>query len=104
MRIPPKLAAAVSAVLFASTLGVLIAVAAFGVIRMVEQMGEGLSLVPSRWGENNPGLLLQISGAIALPVVAWFVVWFYKKAVTSEQALQDYHYAPPEAPKHAGKR
>jgi hypothetical protein len=105
MQVSPKVAAAVSSLLFASTLGVLIAVASFGIIRMFEQMGEGLSLVPARWGENNPGLLVQISVAIAFPVVIWFVIWFYNKAVLAEQALQNYRYTPPEAPhKHVAKK
>jgi hypothetical protein len=98
MQASPKLAALVASVLFASTLGVLIGVGAFGLIRMVEQMGEGLGLIPGRWGENNPDLMVQISGLAAVPVVIWFVVWFYKKALKAEQNLQGYKYAPPPSP------
>jgi hypothetical protein len=103
MTIPPRISALVSAVLFACTLGVLIAVASFGLIRMFEQMGEGLGLVPSRWGENNPQLLLEISTLSALPVVVWFVVWFYRKAVAAETNLKGYRYTPPTPPKPTGK-
>jgi hypothetical protein len=98
MQAPPKLAALIAAILFASTLGVLIAVGAFGFIRMVEQMGEGLGLMPGRWGENNPDLLVGISALAAVPVVIWFVVWFYKKAVKAEENLQGYKYTPPPSP------
>jgi hypothetical protein len=99
MQLPPKLSAAISAILFASTLGVLIGVASFGFIRLIEQMGEGLGLVPGRWGENNPDLMLQISAIVAVPVVIWFVIWFYKKAMKAEATLQNYHYTPPETHK-----
>jgi hypothetical protein len=101
VRLSPKIAAAVSAALFASTLGVLTAVATFGVVRLVEQMGEALDLVPARWGETNLPVLVDISTLAALPVVVWFVVWFYRKAVRSEQALADYKYTPPEPIRHA---
>jgi hypothetical protein len=101
VRLPPKIAAAVSAALFASTVGVLTAVATFGVFRLFEQMGEALGLVPARWGETNLPLLVDISMFAALPVVAWFVVWFYRKAVASEQALADYKYTPPDPIHHA---
>lgn len=103
MQLPPKLAAAIAAVLFASTLGVLIVVAAFGFMRVMEQMGEGLGLVPSRWAENNPDILLGISTITAIPVVIWFLLWFYKKAVVAETNLKDYRYSPPEAQKQTGK-
>jgi len=99
----PKLSAAISAILFASTLGVLIVVASFGFIRLLEQMGEGLGLVPSRWGENNPDLMFDISIAVALPVVIWFVVWFYKKAIAADANLKGYRYTPPTEPKQGGK-
>jgi len=89
--------------LFASTLGVLIVVASFGFLRVLEQMGEGLGLVPSRWGENNTNLMFQISAVMAIPVVIWFVLWFYKKAVVAETGLQNYRYVAPEPPKQTGK-
>jgi hypothetical protein len=103
MQLPPKLAALISSVLFACTLGVLIVVGSFGLIRLFEQMGEGLGLTPPRWAENNPDTLLAISAISAIPFVIWFVIWFYKKAVTAEHNLKDYRYAPPEAPKPTGK-
>jgi hypothetical protein len=103
MQLPSKVAALISSVLFASTLGVLIVVASFGFMRLMEQMGEGLGITPPRWAENNPDTLLAISTISAIPVVIWFVIWFYKKAVTAEQNLKDYHYAPPEAQKPTGK-
>ena len=98
MQAPPKLAALVASVLFASTLGVLMGVGAFGLMRTLEQAGEGLGLVPPRWGENNLDLMLEISAIAALPVVVWFVVWFYKKAVKAEENLRGYKYAPPPSP------
>ncbi|PHX99186.1 MAG: hypothetical protein CK529_10385 [Rhodospirillaceae bacterium] len=103
MQLPPKSAAVIASVLFASTLGVLIVVASFGFMRLMEQMGEGLGITPPRWAENNPDTLLAISAISAIPVVIWFVIWFYKKAVTAENNLKDYRYSPPEPQKHAGK-
>ena len=66
----PRLAAVIATVLLACTLGVLVAVGSFGVIRMVASMGEGLGMLSARWGENNVGLMMEISGVMALPVVA----------------------------------
>ena len=103
MQLPPKSAALISSVLFACTLGVLIVVGSFGFMRVMEQMGEGLGLTPPRWAENNPDILLAISSISAIPVVIWFVVWFYKKAVVAETNLKDYRYTPPEPQKQTGK-
>ena len=32
-------------------------------------------------------LLLQLSGALAVPLVLWISVWFYKKALAAERIL-----------------
>ena len=53
MRQNPVFIAILTTILFAGTLGVLIAVAGFGVIRLVEDMAEALGILPLRWGENN---------------------------------------------------
>lgn len=83
----PVVIAVLTTVLFAGTLGVLIAVAGFGVIRLAEEMMEALGVLPVRWGENNVGLLMQLSGAASVPVVLWFSFWFYKKALAAERVL-----------------
>lgn len=83
----PVVIAVLTTVLFAGTLGVLIAVAGFGVIRLAEEMMEALGVLPVRWGENNVGVLMQLSGAASVPVVLWFSFWFYKKAVAAERVL-----------------
>jgi len=83
----PVFIAALTTVLFASTLGVLIAVAGFGIIRIFGQMLEALGILPIRWGENNVILLMELAGASSLPLVAWFSLWFYRKAVTAERVL-----------------
>jgi hypothetical protein len=67
-------------------------------------MGEALGLAPSRWGENNLNLLVDISTALALPVVVWFVVWFYRKAVAAEQQLAEYKYTPPDPVRPASSK
>ncbi len=92
----PVVIALLTTVLFAGTLGVLIAVAGFGVIRLVEEMMEALGILPVRWGENNVALLMQLSGAASVPVVVWFSFWFYKKAVAAERVLTAH-----EAAQHA---
>jgi hypothetical protein len=91
LRHNPVIIAALTTVLFAGTLGVLIAVAGFGVIRIVEEMAEALGILPLRWGENNVSTLLAASGLVSLPVVAGFGVWFYRKALAAERLL---HRAP----------
>ena len=83
-------------ILFACTLGVLVAIGTFGAVRMMEQMGEGLSLLPPRWAENNFSLMLEISVAAAIPVALWFVAWFYRKAIRAENSLDGYKYNPPK--------
>lgn len=83
----PFVIAVLTTVLFAGTLGVLIAVAGFGMIRVVEEMAEALGILPIRWGENNVLLLLELAGLMSLPIVAWFSVWFYRKALAAERIL-----------------
>lgn len=83
----PVVIAVLTTVLFAGTLGVLMAVAGFGVIRLGEEMLEALGVLPMRWGENNVGLLLQLAGATSVPIVLWFSVWFYRKALAAEKIL-----------------
>ncbi|MBL8631005.1 MAG: hypothetical protein JNM81_15335 [Rhodospirillaceae bacterium] len=97
----PRVAAVISAILFANTLGVLVAVASFGVLRVLESLAEGLGLFPSRWGENNPEILMMSALVVAVPVVLWFVFWFYKKAIAAEIMLSTYKYNPPDAPNKA---
>ena len=95
MRTNPTVIAAVTTSLFAGTLGVLIAVAGFGVLRVAEQMLEAVGILPLRWGENNVTLMLEISGVLSLPVVVWFGLWFYRKAASGERSLEGYKYTPP---------
>ena len=83
----PFVIALLTTVLFASTLGVLIAVAGFGVIRIFEEMAEALGILPIRWGENNVVILLQLAGALSVPLVIWFSLWFYRKALAAERIL-----------------
>ena len=83
----PLVIALLTTVLFAGTLGVLIAVAGFGVIRVVEEMAEALGILPVRWGENNVLLLLQLAGLLSIPVVLWFSAGFYRKALAAERLL-----------------
>ena len=90
-----RVAGIVSTVLFAGTLGVLISVAAFGLLRVGEQAMEALGYLPLRWGENNIDVLVELSLALSLPLVIWFVIWFYKRARNAEQALDGYKYTPP---------
>jgi TRAP-type C4-dicarboxylate transport system permease small subunit len=83
----PVVIAILTTILFAGTLGVLIAVAGFGMIRVGEEMMEALGILPARWGENNVILLLQLSGVVAVPLVLWFSLWFYRKALAAERIL-----------------
>ncbi len=83
----PVVIALLTTVLFASTLGVLIAVAGFGVIRLFEEMAEALGILPIRWGENNVVILMQLAGALSVPIMLWFSFWFYRKALAAERIL-----------------
>jgi hypothetical protein len=82
-------------VLFGGTLAVLIAVAAFGMIRVGSQGVEAMGYLPLRWGENNMDMLVYLSLGVSLPLVVLFVLWFFKRAVKSEAALVGYRYSPP---------
>jgi len=94
----PIVRAVTAAILFASTLGVLVAVGGFGVVRIVSQMGEGLGFLPNRWGEENIQTMMILAGVIAAPVAIWFIFWFYRRAYTAEVALETYTYVPPPQP------
>ncbi len=83
----PVVIAILTTVLFAGTLGVLIAVAGFGIIRVGSQMAEALGMLPARWGENNVLLLLELAGLVSLPLAGWFSLWFYRKALHAERIL-----------------
>jgi hypothetical protein len=87
LRTNPYVNAVITTVLFAGTLGVLIAVTGFGVIRLLEEMLEALGTLPARWGENNVGTLMAIAGVASIPVVVWFSFWFYRKALNAERIL-----------------
>ena len=91
MRNNPLLIAIITTILFAGTLGVLIAVTGFGIIRMGEDMMEALGMLPLRWGENHPAALMEIAGVASIPVVAAFSVWFFKKALSAERILTHHH-------------
>ncbi len=100
----PVAIALLTTVLFAGTLGVLIAVAGFGIIRIGEEMLEALGILPTRWGENNVIILLQLAGAASVPLVLWFSAWFYRKALAAERILtaqeaaaHGTHVTPPAA-------
>lgn len=87
MRTNPHANAIITTVLFAGTLGVLIAVTGFGVIRIVEEMMEALGILALRWGENHVSTLMAIAGVASIPVVVWFSFWFYRKALNAERIL-----------------
>lgn len=93
----PVVIAILTTLLFAGTLGVLIAVAGFGAIRILEEMAEALGVLPVRWGENNVFLLLQLAGALSVPIVLWISSWFYKKALAAERALTAQEQAAAQA-------
>lgn len=91
-----NISAAVPTVLFAGTLGVLIAVTVFGVARVFDQALESINLVPIRWGENHIDILADIALVVSLPMVVAFSLWFFKKARKIEDGLEGYTYNPPE--------
>lgn len=90
------IAAVISTLLFASTLGVLVGVAVFGVARVGDQMLEAINVLPLRWGETHADVLAFIAVAISVPAVAWFSWWFFRKAQEAETNLGDYTYTPPK--------
>lgn len=89
------LSSIVATVLFGGTFGMLLTVASFGLLRIGQSALEALGHLPLRWGENNLDTLLEISLAVSLPLVIWFVTWFYKRAFKAEQELVGYKYTPP---------
>lgn len=93
----PTLISAVATTVFVGTLGLLLVVAGFGVIRVCEEMMEALGFLPARWGENNLLILVQLAAAISAPVVVWCSVWFFKKARAAEIKMQAYEAAKPAA-------
>ncbi len=95
MRSRATVRAAAATTLFAGTLGVLIAVTVFGLTRIGDQMLESISVLPMDWGEHHLDILIDIAIAASVPFVAWFCVWFFKKAVDAESRLAGYKYAPP---------
>ena len=98
MRNPsPTLIAAVATIVFIGTLGLLLVVAGFGVIRVIEEMAEALGFLPARWGENNLIILVQLAAAISAPIVAWSSVWFFKKSRAAEIKMQAYGASKPAA-------
>jgi hypothetical protein len=96
MRSHSTVHAAIATVLFAGTLGVLIAVTVFGIARVGDQMLEAINLIPLHWGESHIDILLDIALAASAPVVVWFSWWFFSKAKIAETKLAGYKYIPPE--------
>ena len=98
MRNPsPTLISAIATVVFIGTLGLLLVVAGFGVIRVCEEMMEALGFLPARWGETHLMILVELAAAISAPIVLWFSVWFFKKARAAEMKMQHYEVAKPAA-------
>ncbi len=93
----PTLISSVATIVFIGTLGLLLVVAGFGVIRVIEEMAEALGFLPPRWGENNLLILVELAAAISAPIVAWFSVWFFKKARAAEMKMQAYETSKPAA-------
>ena len=88
--------AAVATILFAGTLGVLVAVTVFGFTRLGDQMLEAINVLPMNWGSNHLDILIDVAIAASLPFVIWFCAWFFKKAREAEARLAGYKYNPPE--------
>ncbi len=89
MRASPTLTATVATIVFIGTLGLLLVVAGFGIIRVIEEMFEALGFLPARWGENNLIILVQLAGLISAPIVAWFSVWFFRRSLAAEIKLHE---------------
>ena len=94
MHPTPRLTAFTATIVFVGTLGLLLVVGGFGVIRISEEMLEGLGMLTPRWGENNLMALLGMAGLISAPVVIWFGVWFFRKALAGEKRMEGYVTAP----------
>lgn len=87
MRRTPSLVAGTATIIFVGTLGLLLVIFLFGIIRVTEDMGEGLGLVPTRWGETHLFALIEIAALISAPIVLWASVWFFRKARAAEVRL-----------------
>ena len=74
----------------------LIAGTVFGIAWIGDQALESISVLPPNWGESHIEILMDIAVAASLPMVAWFTVWFFKKAPDAEAKLAGYRYTPPE--------
>ena len=94
MRSSPPLIAATATIVFVGTLGLLLVVGGFGVMRVGEEMLEGLGMLAPRWGENNLKLLVSLAGIASAPVVIWFGFWFFRKALAGERRMEAYEAAP----------
>ena len=94
MHPTPQMTAVTATIVFVGTLGLLLVVGGFGVIRVVEEMLEGLGMLAPRWGENNLMALVTMAGLVSAPVVIWFGVWFYRKALAGEKRMEGYVAAP----------
>ena len=94
MRSSPPLIAVTATIVFVGTLGLLLVVGGFGVIRVGEEALEALGMLSPRWGENNLKVLVGMAGLISAPVVIWFGVWFFRKALAGEQRMAAYVAAP----------
>jgi hypothetical protein len=94
VRAPPYLIAITAVIVFVGTLGLLLVVGGFGVIRICEEMLEAFGVLPPRWGENNLLILVNLSIILSLPVVGWFGFWFYRRALAVEKRMVGYVTAP----------
>jgi hypothetical protein len=94
VRSSPPLIAATATIVFVGTLGLLLVVGGFGVIRVAEDAMEALGMLSPRWGENNLKVLVGLAALFSAPVVIWFGVWFYRKALAGEQRMATYVTAP----------
>jgi hypothetical protein len=94
VRSSPALIAATATIVFVGTLGLLLVVGGFGVIRVAEDSMEALGMLAPRWGENNLKVLVGLAGLFSAPVVIWFGVWFFRKALAGEQRMAAYVPAP----------
>jgi hypothetical protein len=90
----PRLTAITATIVFVGTLGLLLVVFGFGVIRVGDEMLEGLGMLSPRWGENNLRALVGIAGIISAPVVIWLGVWFFRRALAGERRMEAYEAAP----------
>jgi hypothetical protein len=91
----PFLNAIAATVLVSGTLGALLGIVLFGVVRIADQGLEAVGVLPLRWGEQNLPILMTIAGIATLPFLASFIVWFWRLAVRAERDLVGYKYVPP---------